>query len=507
MRIYDAKPRLLLLCGVSLALSFVAWRSGQKPRVLAVSEVPLAFWAWRTQAPTSTDIYQTFRATKANTLFLRAGQFDVENAGVQRIRPAAGVFPPMVELHLVYNATRKLLREWERLDADELAQAIATTYQADLARATKTQAQVVGLQLDFDAPTRLLPQYAVLLRKLRACVPSTTQLSITGLPTWANARDLAAVLAAVDFWIPQCYGTQIPDRLTKRIPISSPAEVARTIKQARQLGKPFYAGLSAYSYAILYAKDGDLIELRGDLDPAWAAQSTSLELIERQSFGTTASEMRYVYRAKRDVVLDGLIMQTGDTVVFDLPSAATLRASACAVRENAGEQLLGICLFRLPSEGDETTLSVAEIAAAITDTPTHVATQLELNYTSEQLHIAAKNIGTASALLGQDALVIDLAVPAGSLAGVLRNRGFSAYETLCRSADNATAWPCSERRANVIRLKTQVWKPNSSAEVVLHASGKLPATLSALVMTHVNDGRTEQERFDLPFEKSERSHE
>lgn len=498
MRILGSKPRLILLCGVSLALLY--WRSGQQPRVLAISEVPLAFWAWRTQAPTSTDLYQAFRATKANTLFLRAGQFDVATTGVQRIRPASGAFPPMVELHLVYNATRKLLREWERLDADELAHAIATTYQADLARATTTQAQIVGLQLDFDAPTRLLPQYAALLHKLRTRLPATTQLSITGLPTWANARDLHAVLTAVDFWIPQCYGTQIPDRLTKRIPISSPAEVARTIKQARHLGKPFYAGLSAYSYAILYAKDGGLIELRGDLDPAWAAQNTSLALIERQSFGTTASEMRYVYRAQRDVVLDGLIMQAGDTLVFDLPSAETLRASARAVRENAGEQLLGICLFRLPSEGDETTLSVAEIAAAVTDTPTRVATQLELKHTPEQLHLVAKNIGTASAMLGDDALVIDLAVPAGSLAGVLRNRGFSAYETLCRPADNTTAWPCSERRANVIRLKTQTWKPNSSAEIVLRTNSELPVALSALVTTHVNNGRMENETLAIKIQ-------
>ena len=42
-------------------------------------------------------------------------------------------------------------------------------------------------------------------------------------------------------------------------------------------------------------------------------------------------------------------MRAGESLVFDLPSAETLRASAQAVRANAGEQLLGICVFRLPS--------------------------------------------------------------------------------------------------------------------------------------------------------------
>lgn len=507
MRFRFTKHATILTGALSIALVLLGAYLFNKPRVLAVNEVPIAFWAWRTNAPSDVEVQKAFAATNAKTLFLRARQFDLVNGYLQRIRPVSGALPSSVELHLVYNGTRKFLREWEQLDASVIANAIAETYQADLARARDDHAQVNGLQLDFDAPTRLLPQYAQLLQRLRELLPPNTKLSITGLPTWASSRDLKAVLAAVDFWIPQCYGTAIPAHVNQRLPISSPSDVARTITKVRQLNKPFYAGLSAYSYAILYAKDGSLLELRGDLDPAWAAHNTSLELIERQTFKgeANASEMRYVYRAKNDVVLDGLIIQAGETLVFDLPSAASLRASARAVRENAGEALLGICVFRVPMTNDETTLSVGEIATALTDTQTKVATAITVkNSPDQQLTLRAENVGTASTMLSEDALTIDLNIPAGSISGVTSLAGFSAYETLCRQPGREAAWPCSERRANVIRLKARAWKPDSTAMITLSVKEALPATLSAVVTTHVNDGRIEQERFELQLQNSEK---
>jgi hypothetical protein len=233
----------------------------------------------------------------------------------------------------------------------------------------------------------------------------------------------------------------------------------------------------------------------------------SLALVERQTFKgeATTSEMRYVYRAKSDVVLDGLIIKAGESLVFDLPSAESLRASARAVRENAGEKLLGICVFRVPMENDETTLSAGEIAAALTDTPTKAATAITLQRNAQQqLQLRAENIGMASAMLQADALTIDLNLPAGSFRAVTRNAGFSGYETLCRLSENDEPRPCSERRANVLRLKARAWKPESMAVITFEANGDLPATVSAVVTTHVNDGRIERERFALQIQNSEK---
>ena len=507
MRFRFSKRAVLMLGAMSFAAFLLGNQYFSQPRVLAVGEVPIAFWAWRTGAPSEAEINKAFAATKAQTLFLRAGQFDLASGALQRIRPVSGQLPASVEVHLVYNGTRLFLRAWEQLEPSAIAASVADTFRADLVRANNDHARVIGLQLDFDAPTRLLPQYARTLQRLRELLPPNTKLSITGLPTWAYSHDLKAVLAVVDFWIPQCYGTNIPTHLSQRIPISSPSDVARTIRQMRQLDKPFYAGLSAYSYAILYANDGGLLELRGDLDPAWAAHNTSLELIERQTFKGEAStsEMRYVYRAKSEVVLDGWIIKAGESLMFDLPSAESLRACARAVREHAGEQLLGICVFRVPMANDETTLSTGEIAAALTDTPTKIATTITLQLSADrQLQLRAENTGTASAMLREGALTIDLSIPIGSLNGVTRSAGFSGYETLCRLPGDDEPRPCSERRANVLRLNARAWKPDDVAAMAFAMKVALPATLSAVMTTHVNDGRIEREQIELQIQNSEK---
>ncbi len=476
-----------------------------KPRALAVREVPIAFWAWRTQTPDSAEVQRAFTATNAKTLFLRAGQFDFADDKMRRIRAVSGQFPDSVELHLVYNGTRRFLRGLDVLEPGTAARIIGDTYQADVLRAEIDNSGVAGLQLDFDVPTRLLPKYAEILKALREQLPPNTKLSITGLPTWAAAESIQAVLAAVDFWIPQCYGGSIPDTASKRTPISSASDVERTIVMVRRLNKPFYAGLSAYGYAILYAKDGSLVELRGDIDPDSATGNSNLELIERGAFkgDAHASEVRYTYRAKDDLVLDGLIIRAGETLVFDLPTAASLRDAARAVRENAGDSLLGICVFRLPTNDDKTTLTIGEIAAAVNDTRTNAATAIDLeSLPNGQLKLHAANTGTASAQLRDDALTIDLAVPAGSVNGVTDAMGFTAYDTLCSSNGVAAATPCSQQRANIIRLRARAWKPGTAASITLSLKTSLSQNVNAQVTTSLDDGRIATESLSIQILKS-----
>jgi hypothetical protein len=491
---------IFVLIGIVILIFSIANFYEAKPRPRGINEVPIAFWAWRVNVPNDADIDAAFKATKAKTLFLRAGQIDFEKGEFKRIQAVKGNFPRALDLHLVYNATRKFLTEFENLDLENFAKSLAGIYQEDLAQADQDQATIAGIQLDLDVPTRLLPRYAQALTKLKDLLPPKTKLSITGLPTWANSSDIHSVLSVVDFWIPQCYGTEIPNRITKQIPISSPSNVARIINKIRQLKKPFYAGLSAYSYAILYGKDGTLIELRGDLDPAAAAQNKNMKLQESANFkGDEANgERRYVYRAKSDFVFDGLIMKAGESLVFDLPSAESLRECARAVRENAGENLLGICLFRLPSNGDETVLSLNEITVAVNDQPSTIATKITLYHDKNQrLNLVAENVGTASALNGEGALTIDLAIPVGSLIEEIMRTGFTESETLCQMLGQDFARPCSQRRANVIRLKTNSWKPGGDAQMTWAFYDEVPKKIAATVRTKMNDGNLEIEKYEI----------
>ena len=513
---------LLPLIGL-FAASF-AWRFYLTPRTWPVAEVPIAFWSWRVQAPTENEVQRAVRKTRAQTLFLRAGQIDSENHQPRRIRAMTGQFPRGLELHLVYNATRSLLADFEQMNEETLAALLVKTYELDTARARSDGATVTGLQLDFDIPTRLLPRYERLLRKVREVLPPGTKLSITGLPTWMDSSALNQTLTAVDFWIPQLYGAVIPDRLSQSLPISSPQTLARTIARVRHLDHPFYAGLSAYGYAILYAPSGALIELRGDLDPAHIAHDSNFELIERRAFASSqsdsrnhhapiASEWRYVYRARADGVVDGLAVRADDRLMLDVPSAEALRAGVRVVREEAGVMLLGICVFRLPSADDPTTLTLGEVAAALTDTSSAMAMDVTLTRNAEaqdhtgRLLLTATNTGTASALMGNEALQIELHVPAGSVRGMASSNHFTSFETLCALPGDELSpvprelRPCSPRRANVVRLKARDWMPGAKAQAALNIADFASSSLSVIITASIDDGRVWRDQREIAIRK------
>ena len=480
------------------------------PRAWEISKIPIAFWAWQTEAPSKSFIVEAVRESGAQILFLRAGQIDFEDGKLRRIRSVKGAFPSGIETHLLYNATRSFLSSFERLKPDAIASTILNAYREDMARAKSDGAQVVGLQLDIDSPTRLLPHYEQVLRYIRSQMPYGHKLSITGLPTWMNSPALEQTLAPVDFWIPQFYGAKIPDRMDVAIPIASSEEISRAIERARKLNRPFYAGLAAYGYAILYARSGSLLSLRGDLDPALVVRDSNFELLERKPFPTArkpkdgnsepiTSEWRYIYRARRESVIAGMPVRAGEYLMFDVPSAASLRENARIIRQRAGDMLLGLCIFRLPVGRDSTTLTVREMAAALSDrdplfTVNAQAEALQKGKDRYYLSLRITNSGSARALMGEGALSVTLSVPTASVRAV-RLGGLSSSESLCAalaesgSEDFAGAHPCGLMRANALRLKALTWEPGASAEATIEIGAAPPATLSIEISLTADDGR------------------
>jgi hypothetical protein len=501
--------KLLAAAAVVLAVILPAaagWRRAHAPRVWRTGEVPVAFWTWRTEAPTQTEVERAAVETGARTLFLRAGQFDLKSWRVERVRAVEGKMPRGVELHLVYNATPQLLSEFGRIDEGELSVAFAETFRADSMCAERDGARVAGLQLDLDVPTRLLPRYGRVLRGTRFALPAGVKLSVTGLPTWMESSELRAVLAEVDFWAPQFYGSEIPATVQHIIPIVSQRDLARDVARARELGEPFYAGLAAYGHAMVYDARGNLVELRGDLDPARVASDANLELVGRRAFSASvegdgaragaappAGEWRYVFRARVDTVLDGLTLRAGEQIVLEVPGSESLRASVRGVREGAGDKLLGICLFRLPTRGDTTTLRLKEIAAALEDREPEFSTRLSAGAFDEEgaagngFALKAENDGACGAVYGAGALTVTLRVPQGSVRGVTRLEGFDTFETLCESEN--VLQPCSAARASVVRLGARAWPAGARARAGLSFEGGAMGALEARIAVRRDDGR------------------
>ena len=500
-----ASPNVRMVCMAILLMAGAAVisRVYRKPRPWPVEKVPIAFWAWKDQSPSQADVREAIEKAKARTIFQRAGQIDYQDGKLQRIRPVTGPLPVWIDLHLVYNATGSVLAQFENIDEKALANSIASAFREDANRGAQQHARVVGLQIDFDVPTRLLERYERILRSLRSDLKPGTKLSITGLPTWMQSSALRSTLTQVDFWIPQFYGAEIPQRVDQLIPISSANSVERFVNSARELNKPFYAGLAAYSYALLYDPSGALITLRGGMDPAAIALDPNLDLIERRPFDTSskASEWRYAYRARADGVTGKLAMHAGDVLVLDVPSAESLRVSARIVRQLAGEKLLGICVFRLPGRDDPATLSHEQVAAGLEDEDSAPDFKIHFKPHEDRGHawlLEVENKGSAGAI----DLKIDVPVDSRTIESVDLQRG-ARIQTICHvlDANNASVYqPCSRNRANMIRVETPALRPGQSLTATLVFRADLPNVVPVWIETQTDSGRLYQDRLELVVE-------
>ena len=488
----------LIITSVSL-VSFVHGIFHGKPRVWAVDEVPVAFWAWRTQSPGESDIRAATEKANAQVVFLRAGQIDYQDGKLRRIRPLAGSLPRGIKLHLVYNTTRAVLEQLESIDPQTLATEFARDYREDAERARRDGADIRGLQLDIDFPTRLLSRYEQTLNTLRKEIQPGAELSITGLPTWMESPVLNDVLKNVDFWVPQFYGAEIPTHSSQIIPISSPKSISYFVNKAREIDKPFYAGLAAYSVVLLYSASGSLISLRGDMNPTVIASDPNLELTNQRSF--ESAERRYAFRAKEDGVTDGLNMRAGDVLVIDLPAAETLRIAARITRELAGKKLLGICVFRLPARDDPATLTVEQVTAALNDRNSEASIEVRIKAESRvdntqfgsgsinkhKLILECTNSGTTSPIVGS--LILDLSVPAGSFEAMTPQPGVS-IQPMCVTGHTTGPQPCSERRATLLRLTAQFLSPGQTLTTSLVLNRAVSGTTNASITMQTDTDQT-----------------
>ncbi|GAB2176708.1 DUF3142 domain-containing protein [Dongia sp. agr-C8] len=149
-----------------------------------------AFFLWAGVKPQSV-------LAEARSLYLLQGQ--VGGSDPVRLvsqRPA---------LPRVANADVWMVVRVETLDwPDEVYKQVLAT----LARWRAAGNKVVGLQIDFDAGTRHLENYAAFLADLRKRLPNDTRLSITGLLDWSSNGDpagLAALGGVVDEVVLQIY--------------------------------------------------------------------------------------------------------------------------------------------------------------------------------------------------------------------------------------------------------------------------------------------------------------
>ena len=136
---------------------------------------------------------------RAKTLYLLQGEIGPDRDDAVRLKAQGGTEPRphRQELWLVYRV-RSLAWTPEILAAINRR---LTLWRAQPGR-------VLGVQMDFDASTRGLRNYAAFLAELRRSLPTGCALSVTGLMDWASQaapEDIDALFGTVDELIFQTY--------------------------------------------------------------------------------------------------------------------------------------------------------------------------------------------------------------------------------------------------------------------------------------------------------------
>lgn len=139
-----------------------------------------AFWLWAGVPPPAV-------LAQARTLYILQGQIDPPprgGPGPARMI-AQGIAVPRLRQGEVWLAYRAHTLRWPPQ--------ILPTILAQARRWKQAGNPVVGIQIDFDARTRHLQDYAAFLRDLRAQLPPEYRLSITGLMDWGSNADPEAI--------------------------------------------------------------------------------------------------------------------------------------------------------------------------------------------------------------------------------------------------------------------------------------------------------------------------
>jgi hypothetical protein len=149
-----------------------------------------AFWLWAGVSPQPV-------LTQARRLYLLSREVRPGNLA-QLIDQRPGT--PRIQDREVWMVVRVETLQW--------TPAIYQQILADLTRWRAASSHVIGVQIDFDARTRHLDQYADFLKDLRQRLPKDCQLSITGLLDWSANGDpekLDALAGVVDEVVLQIY--------------------------------------------------------------------------------------------------------------------------------------------------------------------------------------------------------------------------------------------------------------------------------------------------------------
>jgi hypothetical protein len=306
------------------------------------SAFDVSYWAWQREEALSDEEVAELTAQGVHTIYWHVGE--LENKGDTWHWTAHFSFPTDVAaLHFV-PVVRLVSRE---------PQPFSTASVAALGGILTPAAKRAGaIQLDYDAPDRLLEDYGRALAQVHSLVP---RLSITALPHWSRADCLRALANHVDELFPMLYDFEAEPVLRdgQPQPIIDPDKMARMLHDWSACARPWHAGLPSFARLTVYNAEG---KSRGQIrNWNWdeVCLSRDLVLVAKSRLGTT------LWRARGPCPISNTRLQTNDQLAVRLADRAALRAAIDVARQTTAA---GVTFFRLPDSAASSGWSISQLS-------------------------------------------------------------------------------------------------------------------------------------------------
>jgi hypothetical protein len=326
------------------------------------AEFERSYWVWHRATPLTPGEKEELTGQNVKTLFWSIGEME-QRGGVWVWKSAPTPLAPLTpEFRVVpvvrLNPAARVPFPPESLPA--------------LVEKLKAVASPAGdLQIDYDSPNRLLPEYAAALREIRRVLP---RISITALADWPRLASFADLARSVSEITPMLYDLQgDPTGVgpeTPPPPILDPSQAAGILRTWKACPTPWRAGFPTFARLTVFDSAG---HSRGQI-PNWTWEDfcfhPRLRTLGPTQLGVT------LLRADADTRVAGTAVAGGEIVASRYTDRAALAQMAAQAQENGAT---GVTYFRWPDGTDPAGLSPSDLGKLTTPS----APQLVLRPTTE----------------------------------------------------------------------------------------------------------------------------
>jgi len=228
------------------------------------------------------------------------------------------------------------------------------------------------LQIDFDCPSALLPQYANRLEALRNDL-ELDHLSVTALASWIDAPGFRALGEVADELVPMFYDLERDEPADVRKGNFHGMVDASTIQWIHKWNPcltPWRAGLPNFQRLSIFNEDGSLVGHHRKWSIDGLLNHPAIEASPAQP-----DNIR-LYQVVADGTLSGIPIQTQQTLAWRQPDESMTREAIDAAR-SAGA--IGIVWFAHPDSAPKAWHSVAHLTELQQSQPEEPQLTLEIN--------------------------------------------------------------------------------------------------------------------------------